>query len=100
MRSRPFSSLFIFSNTNPPSSTQIIHNILNRFPELKDFGSLLIIWRVERGELLFIENLAFVIPFPVHYFYKVSENTMIIYRNRNGSILYLFLTTTLKGMDV
>ena len=77
-----------------------MNNSLNIFPELKDFGLCLTIWLVDRGELLCPENVDFVSPFLIHYFYNVSANTMIRNRNRNGDMLYTCLNPTLNGIDV
>ena len=77
-----------------------MHNNFNRFPESNDFGLWLTIWPVERGEFLCPENVAFVIPFLVHYFSNVSLNAMIRNRNRTWFMLYPCLNPTIKGMDV
>ena len=78
----------------------MMYNSSNRFPKLKGFGLCLTIWTVKRFELLCIDNVDFVILFLVHYFSKVSANSMIRNRKRTGDMLSLFLTPTLKGMDV
>ena len=60
----------------------------------------LIIWLVDRGELLCIDNVDFVSPFHVHYFSNVLANDMISNRKRTGDMLSTLLTPTLNGMDV
>ena len=73
---------------------------MKRFPELMYFGLCITIWPVERGELLYLENVDFVIPFLVHYFFNVSENVMTRNRKRTGSMLSPCLTNTLKNTGV
>ena len=60
----------------------------------------LIIWPVERGELLCLDNVDFVSPFLVHYFSNVLANDIIRNRKRTGDMLSFCLTPTLKGMEV
>ena len=67
---------------------------------LPDFGLWLIIWLVDRGELLCLDNVDFVSPFHVHYFSNVLANDMISNRKRTGDMLSPCLTPTLKGMEV
>ena len=98
--SSPFSWSLLLSNTNVTSSTHSMHNILKRFPELKDFGLWLTILPVERGELLCLDNVAFVRPSLVHYFSNLSANAMMRNMNITGSMMYPCLTPTLKGMEV
>ena len=99
MKSSPFSRSLLISNKNAPSSTYSIQNNWKRFPKLKDFGLWLIIWTVERGESLCLENMALVSPF-LSIFSNVSENSMMINRKRTGAMLSPCLTSTLKGMEV
>ena len=77
-----------------------MHNISNMFPKLKDFGLWLTIWPVERDEFLCFENLSFVSPFLVQYFYNFLANAIIRNRKKTGAMLYPFLTPTLNYMDV
>ena len=77
-----------------------MHNSLNILPELKYSGFWMRIWTEERGELLCLENVFFVIPFLFHYFSDVSENSMIRNRKRTENMLYPCLNFTLKGMEV
>ena len=100
IRSRPFSRSLLLSNKNTPLYTYSMQNSLNLFPELKDFGLWLIIWPVERGELLCFDHVDFVSPFLVHYFSNVLANGIIRNRKRTGDMLYFFLNPTLKGMEV
>ena len=77
-----------------------MHNSSNRFPDLKYFCLWMTIWQVERCELFCLENVAFVSPFLVYYFFNVSENSMIRNRKKTGYMISPCLTITLKDMDV
>ena len=100
IRSRPFSRSLLLSNTNVSLSTCIMQNNSKVSPELKDIGLWLTIWTVERGELLFLENMVFVNPLFVYSLYIVSENAITRKRKRTGAMISPFLSPTLKGIKV
>ena len=77
-----------------------MQNTSKIFPDLKGFGFCLTIWKIERGDLLCLENVAFVSPFFIHHFYNVSENAMIRNSNKTRSMLSPCFTPTLNGMEV
>ena len=58
------------------------------------------IWPLERGELLCLENVAFISPFLVHYLSNISENAIIRNSKSTGDMLSPCLNSTLYGMDV
>ena len=60
----------------------------------------LTILTVERGDFLCIENVALVRPIFGHSFSNISSNAMMRNRKRTGSMMSLWLTSTLKGMEV
>ena len=100
IRSGTFSRSLILSSKNYPSSTFSMHNILKRFPELKNSGLWQKLWMENRGELLCLENVNFWAHSISILFLTSRPKTMMRTKKRTGPMLYPCFTSTLKGIEV